>query len=184
MFKQLHTLAIQVIRRICALGGYILERLLCGWEALRYGDGRIPIEVLVANPTRRRRFERKLRVGLRQLQRALGELPPGEIAILVQQVITTDRQLAGCCHFTHGSRGTPSALWRLALQVNGRRLDTDDLLAVLAEQWIALTNQQSDPSVLVPVDFEPQAAIPGEPPPTLRPDPFMPHGDGAYPHHA
>jgi hypothetical protein len=55
---------------------------------------------------------------------------------------------------------------------------------VLAEQWIALTNQHSDPSVLVPVDLEPQVSITGRPSPTLRPDPLMPHGDGAYPHRA
>ena len=184
MFRHLGTLALQVIEWVWALGGYIVECLLSGWEALRYRDVRIPIEVLVANATRRRRLVRKLRAGLRLLQRALGEPPPGEITILVQQVITTDRQLAGCSHISHRPNGTPSVLWRLALQVNGRRLDTDDLLAVLAEQWIAFKNQQSDAGVLVPVDFEPQAAIPGRPSPTLRPDPFMPHGDSAYPHRA
>jgi hypothetical protein len=114
----------------------------------------------------------------------LGELPPGEIAILVQQVITTDRQLAGCCHLAQRPDGTPSTLWRLALQVNGKQLDTDELLAVLAEQWIALTSQQSDPSVLIPVDLESQVSIPGRPAPALRPDPFMPHGHGANRHRA
>jgi hypothetical protein len=94
--KHLVTLAIQFIEWVWALGGHIVEALLSGWEALRYRDGRIPIEVLVANGTRRRRLERKLRAGLLQLQRALGERPSGEVAVLVQQVITTDRQLAGC----------------------------------------------------------------------------------------
>jgi hypothetical protein len=184
MFKHLGALAIQIIKGAWALGGYIVECLLSGWEALRYRDARIPIEVLVANPTRRRRLERKLRAGLRQLQRVLGQPPSGEITILVQQVITTDRQLAGCCHLALRPDGTPSALWRLALQSNGRRLDTDDLLAVLVEQWIALMNEQSDPVVLVPVDIEPHVSITGRPSPSLRPDPFMPHGDGAYPHRA
>jgi hypothetical protein len=55
---------------------------------------------------------------------------------------------------------------------------------VLVEQWIAFMNQQSDPVVLVPVDIEPHGSITGRPSPSLRPDPFMPHGDGAYPHRA
>lgn len=184
MFKHLGELAIQIIEWAWALGGYIVECLLSGWEILRYRDIRIRIEVLVANATRRRRLERKLRAGLRTLQRVLGQPSSGEITILVQQVITTDRQLAGCCHLAHRPDGTPSALWRLALQVNGRRLDSDDLLAVLAEQWIALRSQQSDSGVLIPVDLEPQAPVPSRPSPTLRPDPFMPHGDGAYSHRA
>jgi len=105
MFKHLGKLALQAIECVWAFAGYIVECLLSGWEALHYRDGRIPIEVLMANVTRRRRFERKLRVGLRQLQRALGEPPSGEIAILLQQVITTDRQLAGCwCAASPGAR--------------------------------------------------------------------------------
>src|SRR5690348_4003605 len=123
MFTHLGALVIQIIKWAWALGGYIVECLLSGVEALRYRHGRIYIEILVANATRRRRLERKLRAGVRQLQRVLGQ-PPGEVTILVQQVITTDRQLAGCCYLAHRPDGTPSALWRLALQVNGRRLDT------------------------------------------------------------
>jgi hypothetical protein len=184
MFKHLGALAIQIIKWACALGGYIVECLLSGWEALRYRDVRIRIEVLVGNATRRRRLERKLRAGLRQLERVLGQPPPGEITILVQHVITTDRQLAGCSHLAQRPDGVRSVLWRLAIQVNGRQLDTDDVLAVLAEQWIALTSQQSDPTVLIPVDLEPQGTIPGGRSPTLRPDPFMPHGNGANTHRA
>jgi len=184
MFKHLSTLAVHIAEWIRAVGSYVVERLLNGWEALRYRDGRIPIEILVTNSTRRRRLERKLRFGLGQLQRALRERPSGEIAIVVQQVITTDRQLAGCCHLGHRPNGTPYALWRLGHQVNGRPLESDELLAVLALQWLALTSQQIAPSVLVPVDSEPQAANHSRPAPALRPDPFMPHGSGECPHHA
>ena len=56
MFKHLGALAIQIIKWVWALGGYIVECLLSGWEALRYRDGRIPIEVLVVTGKSLRRL--------------------------------------------------------------------------------------------------------------------------------
>ena len=180
MSKRLRTFAVHVIPWVLALGRHGADAVRRGWEALRYRYARVPMEILVADRARRRKIERELRTGLHQLQRILGERPLGDIAVVVQQVITTDRHLAGCCQIGKRPDGTPCALWRLALQVNGRPLSSDELLAVLAEQWIVLASQGSN--VLVPVDFEPREANPTRRSPALRPDPLMPYPDGANPH--
>jgi hypothetical protein len=114
----------------------------------------------------------------------LGERPVVDLGVVVQQVITTDRQLAGCSHLGQRPDGTQYALWRLALQVNGRPLGADELLAVLAEQWIALTNQRNGTSVCVPVDFEPGEASAARRSPQLPPDPLTPYSGAGDSHRA
>ena len=148
------------------------------WRAIRRWRRPVPLEVLVADRTRRRALECELRRGLSQLQRAFGAPPPTELAVVVQQVIATDRQLAGCYQLGQRPDGTRFALVRLALQVNGRRLSTDELLAVLAEQCIGLATQQSA-SVLVPIDFEPAQPSDVRRLSALRPDPLAPDANGA-----
>ncbi len=159
------------LRSRCAAG---LRR---AWTAACRWPRPVPVEVLVADRTRRRLVERELRGGLHRLQRALDAPLPTGLAIVVQQVIATDRQLAGCYQVGQRSDGSCFALVRLALQVNGRRLTTDELLAALAEQYIGLVGRDSA-SVLVPIDFEP-----GPPQAqrltALRPDPLGPHPSGA-----
>ena len=184
MSKHLRTLAVPIMACVFALGRFCVEALRHGWDVLRYRGGKVPMEVLLANGTRRRQIERELQTGLRQLRRILGERPLADIAVVVQQVITTDRQLAGCCHLGHRPGGAQYALWRLALEVNSRPLSSDQLLAVLAEQWMALANQQNGSSVLIPVDLEPDEASPTRRSATLRPDPLMPYPDGVNPHRA
>ncbi|MGE3795881.1 MAG: hypothetical protein AB7I38_18415 [Dehalococcoidia bacterium] len=125
---------------------------------------------------RRRAVEREVRRGLAHLRRVVGTTQPAELAVVVQQVITTDRQLAGCYQLGQRPDGSRFALVRLALQVNGRRLTTDELLAVLAEQCIGVLTQHS-PSVLVPVELDPGPTEPRRPAP-LRPGPLAPHADG------
>ncbi len=147
------------------------------WRAIRQWRRPIPVEVLIADRARRRALERELRRGLARLRRVLGAPLPAELAVVVQQVIRTDRQLAGCYQLGQRPDGSRFALVRLALQVNGRRLTTDELLAVLAEQCIGVVAQQS-PSVLVPVELEPGPAEPRRPTP-LRPDPLAAHSNGA-----
>jgi hypothetical protein len=136
------------------------------------------VEVLVADRTRRRIAERELRRGLHRLQRALGAPLPVELAIVVQQVIVTDRQLAGCYQVGQRPNGSRFALMRLALQVNGRRLTTDELLAALAEQYIGLATQECT-STLVPIDFEPGPPAESRRLAALRPDPLAPHANRA-----
>jgi hypothetical protein len=143
------------------------------WRVIRRWRRPVPVEVLIADRARRHELERELRRGLARLQRALGTPLPAELAVVVQQVITTDRQLAGCYHLGQRPDGRRFALVRLALQVNGRRLTTDELLAVLAEQCIGVLTQPG-PSFLVPVELEPGPAEPRRPT-RLRPDPLAPH---------
>jgi len=155
-----------------------------GWEAICYRHDRVPIEVLVTDRKRRRKIERELRAGLRQLQHVLGLPSLVETAVVVQQVITMDGQLAGCYQLRQRPDGSQSALLRVALEVNHRRLSSDELLAVVAEQWIAITNLQDGPSLLVPIDFESGQTNPEKVAPSLRLDPLMPYRDGVHPHRA
>jgi len=101
-----------------------------GWEALRHRDDQVSLEVLVADGKRRRKIERELCAGLRQLQHVLGPASLVEIAIVVQQVITMDRQLAGCYQLSQRPDGSQSALLRVALEVNHTRLSSAELLAL------------------------------------------------------
>lgn len=149
----------------------LLRQVLGRWRR------RVPIEVLVVDRTRRRTLERELRWGLGRLRRGLGEPFPPELTVLVQQVIRTDRQLAGCYLLGHRSDGSQFALVRLALQVDGNRLSTDDLLAVLAEQLIGLATQQNT-SVLVPIDLAPAPVPVGRTTPVLPADPLASHTNG------
>lgn len=150
------------------------------WQALRRWRRSVPVEVLIADRSRRRALERELRTGLRRLQRALGAPLPGDLAVVVQQVIMTDRQMAGCCQVGQRPAGGRFALIRLALQVNGRRLSTDELLAALAEQCIGLaTREGGSPSVLVPVELEPVEPAEVGHLRALRPDPLAPHPNGS-----
>src|SRR3954470_20881467 len=90
----------------------------------RHLDGRrtIPVEVLVNNRAQRRTIERDLRSGLRRLRRALGSQFPLGVTVLVQHVICTDRQLAGCYQLSHRPDGDSFALIRLALEKVSRQL--------------------------------------------------------------
>jgi hypothetical protein len=151
---------------------------------VRYRRG-IQVEVLVSDERARRSLETEVQRTLRRLERVLGNPFPdrGHLAIVVQGVIRTDRQLAGCYQLGEWADGTRFALVRVALRVNGRKLDLDEVLAALAEQWISLAIQQSQkPSVLVPLDLEPPEASPSaKPPSALRPDPLSPHSNGQRP---
>ena len=184
MSKYLRTFVHSIAVRVITGAGHVINAVRYGWEARRYRDNQVSLEVLVTNGGRRRKIERELRAGLRQLQHVLGPPSLVEIAIVVQQVITMDRQLAGCYQLGQRPDGSQSALLRVALEVNHRRLSSDDLLAVVAEQWIAITNLQDGPSLLVPIDFESGQTNPEKVAPSLRPDPLMPYRDGVHPHRA
>ncbi len=155
--------------------------LRCRIQSLRVSGRRrqqVRLEVLVADDRSRRTLESEVRKGLRRLERALGNtLPaPEHLAIVVQRVVKTDRQLAGCYQVGGRPDGSRFALIRLALEVNGQRLGVDYLLAALAEQYVGLVTQQSgSPSVLVPLELEPTPAAEASPRTTLRPDPLTAH---------
>jgi hypothetical protein len=161
---------------------YLRSRWAAGlrraWQAVCRWRRPVPVEVLVVDRTRRRMLEQELRRGLHRLQRALGAPLPAGLAIIVQQIIATDRQLPGCYQVGQRPDGSRFALVRLALQVNGRRLTTEELLAALAEQCIGLASRDSV-SALVPIDFEPGPPAESRRLTTLRPDPLAPHPNGA-----
>ena len=116
----------------------------------------IAIEVLSTDQQRRRSLERELRVAMRRLRRTLGAPPLDGLAIIAQHVLGTSRQLAGCTHLSQGADGATRALIRLALEVDGRALGADEVLAALAEQWIGLISQRTHgATVIVPVEFAP-----------------------------
>ncbi len=167
-------------RWLAAVRAWCAALLGRAWRAVRRWRRPVPVEILIADRAKRRLLERELRYGLRRLQRALGAPLPAELAVVVQQVIATERQLAGCYQLGQRPDGTRFALVRLALQVNGRRASTDELLAALAEQCVGLGHPGSA-SVLVPIDFEPaQPAQLAEARrrSALRPDPLAPHPNG------
>ncbi len=115
----------------------------------------LPVVVLVADKVQRCALERQLGAGLRQLERVAGLPRDTHVAVIVQHTLMTDHQLAGCYQVGQRDDGQPFALIRVALQVNGRVLSADELLAVLAEQWIGLTTQQGGGlSVIVPIDLD------------------------------
>lgn len=152
------------------------------WRTLRPRHWPVPVEVLVIDRNRRQGLERELKAALRQLRHALGaELPEG-LAVIVQHVIATDRQLAGCCQLAQRPDGGHFTLIRLALQVGGKRLSTDEVLAALAEQCIGLAmQQQPGASVLVPVDLDPAQPVGARDVVSFRPDPLAAQTNGAHP---
>jgi len=182
MSKHLRASAGWVSARLMTAAIQAIGAVRIGCEALLYRDDLVPLEVLLTNGSRRRKIERELRAGLRQLQHLLGPPSLVEIAIVVQQVITMDRQLAGCYQLRQRPDGSQSALLRVALEVNHRRLSSDDLLAVVAEQWIAIANLQDGPSLLVSIEYESGQTHPEKLASSLRLDPLMPYRDGVHPH--
>ncbi len=139
----------------------------------------IPIEVLVTRFWRRLSIQVRLRRAIHKLQRILPEPLPLDAAVVVQQIVVTERQLPGCYQVSQRPDGNRFALIRLALQVDGRRLSPDELLAVLAEQYIALAMQSIGPSLLVPIDLASSPPNGLQRPTALRHDPLAPHRDRA-----
>lgn len=153
----------------------LLSTLRSAVRAYRERHRAIPIEVLVKNRAQRRTIERDLQSGLHRLRRALGEQFPVGVTVVVQQVICTERQLAGCYQLAHRPEGPGFALIRLALQVDARQLSTDEILSVLAEQCIGLAVHQSGGAgVLVPIELGTARRTDGGRLDALRPDPLAP----------
>lgn len=175
MPKRHHNRFARCRRWLASLRTGCRRALRLGRLALGHRRRPVPVEVLIADRPRRRALERELRSALGQLQRALSAPLPSELAVVAQQVIATDRQLAGCYQLGQRPDGCRFALVRLALQVNGRRLSTDELLAALAEQCIGLAmHEAGGPSMLMPIDLEPTQPAEVGRLMALRPDPLTP----------
>ncbi|MCL5108045.1 MAG: hypothetical protein M1401_04120 [Chloroflexi bacterium] len=146
------------------------------WRSYRCRRRAVPVEVLVEDPARRLALRRTLLTALRQLERTMGGRPPTRLAVVVQQFINTDHELAGCYQVWQTADGSRSALIRLALQVDGRPLSTDDLLSALGEQYVDLVVQLSErPVVLVPLELGSAQS-----PSTTPLDPLLPSPNGAH----
>lgn len=140
-------------------------------------DCTVPIEILITGFWRRCWIRARVRCAIRKLQRVLPAPLSLDVAVIVQQIIATEHQLPGCYQITQRSDDSHFALIRLALEVDGRCMTTNELLAVLAEQYIALAMQQNGPSLLVPVDLTSSRAGDTRRPAALRPDPLGPCRD-------
>ena len=158
-----------VIHAARAVAHFVLRRLpLC----------RFPIEVVLADKTRRRSLKRELARTVRRLQNVFGELLPSDVIVVVQQAIPGERELAGCCQLAQRPNRHRFALVRLALQVNGKRLSTDEVLAALTEQLVGLALQQAPGiDIRVPIRLEPGDDGPAERRTPMPPSPLRPLRD-------
>ena len=137
-----------------------------------------PIEVVLADKTRRRSLKRELGRTVRRLQKVFGELLPTDVVVVVQQAIPASTELAGCCQLAQRPNRQRLALVRLALQVNGKRLSTDEVLAALTEQLVGLALQQAPGiDIRVPIRLEPGDDGPSERRTPLPPSPLRPLRD-------
>lgn len=133
-----------------------------------------PVEVFVTDRSRRLKHERDIRGAMRRLRRVLGRSLPADAVVIVQQVVVAaDHPVAGCYHLGQRPDGAAFVLIRLALEVDGRALTPDQLLANLAEQCIAIAMQHDGAlSVVVPLDLAPSRLAPSSP------DPLAPSTNG------
>ncbi len=168
------SICIRQVARAVAAAVCCVFRHLPRWQ-------RIPIEIVLADHNRRRGLKRELAHSVRRLQKILGDLLPTDIVVVVQQVIPAEGQLAGCCQIGQRKDQRQFALVRLALQVNGKRLSTDEMLAALAEQLIGLAMKEAEGfDFRVPIRIEPTAEA-SETRTTFRPDPLAPRSGESGP---
>ncbi len=114
----------------------------------------IAVAVLTAQRHRRRTMQREIKSAARQLERTSPLRSPVEVSVIVQQYLGSERPLAGCYQVRQRSDGSCRLLFRLAMTVDGRYLDSDSILAVFAEEWIALAAHQAEgPVISVPIDL-------------------------------
>lgn len=99
-----------------------------------------PIEVLIGDRRRRRDLEQALRAAIRQLDGAQGVAAPAS-ALIVQRIVWDGwggdggRQIHGCARRPARFAADPRPRLCLALEVDGRALPLDEILATLAELW-------------------------------------------------
>jgi hypothetical protein len=104
------------------------------WQELRPVP--FPVVVLAGNATSRRRWRRRLGDTVRRLQRLVGPPPGADLALLLVEWLP-EGQRATCVAIRRRSDGQTIRLLCLALSVPERRLTPDEVLAALAEQYLA-----------------------------------------------
>lgn len=161
MFPSPHPFRAEYLRAALTTAVGWLRRL---WRILR-GPQRMPvIEVLLTDRTRRRAVEATVRGAVERLRRALDGSFPAD-AIVVQEVLPAGASAQSLpCVAPH--EGSLRTLIRLALRVADRRLDSDELLAALADQVALLAGEP------MPVPVIAAASLRPEPGTVLPPDPL------------
>jgi hypothetical protein len=109
---------------------------------------------------------------------ALGvELPPG-LLVVVQRVVRGERQLNGLLQAFDQPDGDRRYVVQLALSVNGRQVNDDELVAALRHQLArVLQDVLGEPVLNVRLDLEVPRARAGAPVVELRPE-TRGRGDG------
>lgn len=162
--------------RVRTLGQRLAAAL--GWLRRALWLRRVPVEVLLTDRASGRALAREVRATVRRLRRLLGPALPTDLAVVVQQAIRLERPLAGCYEVGQRPGGEAFALVRLALSVDGKKLSTDEVLAVLADQAFALAAQHGGPREVVPYEPPAHAPVAPERPAALVADPLAPHASG------
>lgn len=127
------------------------------WPALRPPP--VPIEVVLGDRAQRRRWRRQLGDGVRRLHRLAGPSTGGDVALLVVDWLP-DGQRAATSPTRRRTDGRTVHLVSLALGIPERRLAPDEVLAALAEQYLALTLAPKPRATRAPA---PPAAPPPQP---------------------
>lgn len=137
-----------------------------------------PVEVVVADPQARRRTERAIIAAIAQLGGAHGGVSPAS-ALIAQRIIWDGwsgeggRQIHACARRPARFAADPRPRFFLALEVDGRALPLDEILAALTELWsLHLKGDDRDfvPILLGPA--APQRRPQNEASPHRRPSPL------------
>lgn len=133
------------------------EALSHAWWRWRHPHP-VPVTIMVANPAERRHLERAIGAALRQLTDGQTAACPAS-AIVVQRLIWDGwggdggRQIHGCAQRPARFAADPRPRLCLALEVDGRALPVDEMLATLAELWSL--HAKGDDREFIPVVFSP-----------------------------
>lgn len=129
--------------------------LLSAWR-LGHRHHPPPIGVLVADRHQRHSLERTLLAAIRRLDVAHGATAPAS-AVIVQRIVWDGwggdggRQIHGCARRPARFAADPRPRLSLALEVDGRTLPQDEILATLAELWSL--HLKGDDRDFVPIVF-------------------------------
>ena len=136
----------------------------------------LPLTIMVADARQRRQLERALHAALRQLRSAHGAPCPAS-AIVVQRLVWDGwggehgQQVHGCAQRPPRFAADPRPQFHLALEVDGRVLPVDEVLATLAELWALPV--RGDERAFVPIVFRPPPPQPpSSPTRPARPTPL------------
>jgi hypothetical protein len=122
-----------------ALSRIVSRALSCGADALQRTWRALPrrrvpcVEVMLADDGRARAIQRDVRLGMRRLRRALGSTLLRDVSVIVQQTVGANEPPYELLERDDESY---QVVIRLPLNVDGRTLVPDELLATLADRCI------------------------------------------------